>query len=334
QSDDGSEVLELLVQHGYIERDAEGRYRVTPKAVRRIENRALEELFHVGRKGRLGKHETPFRGPGETLHEEARPYEYGDPMADLNLHETLKNAFHRQGGGAPIQITEDDLVVYDTEFQTTCATVVLLDMSGSMSRFGKFGQAKRVAMALQGLVRGRYQSDSLQFVGFYTYASPLTERDLLTAAPKEVSLFDPRVRLRINLDHPPRFVPQHFTNIQAGLQFARRMLRRQPAENKQIITITDGEPTAHIEGRDLLLIYPPSDRTARATLAEVARCAREGIHLSSFALVEDYFYLGLVNFVEQMARVSRGVAAYCNAHDLGHLVIDSFIGGRRKRRTF
>ena len=96
--------------------------------------------------------------------------------------------------------------------------------------------------------------------------------------------------------------------------------------------ITDGEPTAHIEGREVVLIYPPSEKTARATLAEVKRCASSGIRVSSFALIEDYFYTGLVNFVEEMARVSQGVAAYCSTDDLGQIVFDSFIGGRRTRR--
>jgi len=327
------ELVEMLVKRGYVEKDKDGKFRVTPKGVRRVESRALEELFNITRKDKLGKHDTEHRGPGQTIHEESKPYEFGDPVANLNMHETLKNALHRQGGGTPVGISEDDFVVYDTEFQTSCATVVLLDMSGSMMRYGKFGGAKRVAMALQSLVRGRYQGDFLQVVGFYTYASPMTERELLYSAPKPVSIFDPRVHLRISLDNPPGFIPEHFTNIHAGLQFARKILQKQPAENKQIITITDGEPTAHVEGRDLVLIYPPAEKTANITLAEVKRCANAGIHLSSFALVEDYFYLGLVNFVEQMAQVSGGIAAYCNADDLGNLVIDSFVGGRRKKRA-
>lgn len=327
------DLVQKLIEQGYVDRDEEGRFQVTPKGVRRVENRAIEELFDVTRKDKGGKHETEFRGNGQVLHEDSKPYEFGDPVSNLNLHETLKNALSRQGGGTPVRISHEDLVVHDTEYQTSCATVVLLDMSGSMNRYGKYGQAKKVAMALQGMVRGRYQGDFMQVVGFYSYASPLSERELLYSAPKEVSIFDPRVHLRISLDEPPGFVPQHFTNIHAGLQFARRVLKRQPAQNRQIITITDGEPTAHIEGRDLMLIYPPSDRTAKITLAEVKRCASEGIHLSSFALIEDYFYLGLVNFVEQMAQVSGGVAAYCNADDLGNMVIDSFAKGRRQRRT-
>lgn len=327
------DLIEMLVKRGFVEKDADGKYVVTPKGIRRVENRALEELFDIARKDKLGKHETEFRGVGQTIHEESKPYEYGDPVSNLNMHETLKNALSRQGGGSPIQIGEEDLVVHETEYQTACATVVLLDMSGSMNRYGKFGQAKKVALALQSLVRSKYQGDFLQVVGFYTYASLLSERELLLTAPKQVSIFDSRVNLRINLDDPPQFVPEHFTNIQAGLQFARRILLRQPAANRQIITITDGEPTAHIEGREIVLIYPPAERTAARTLAEVKRCADEGIHLASFALIEDYFYLGLVNFVEQMAQVSGGVAAYCNAQDLGNMVVDSFIGGRRTRRT-
>jgi Ca-activated chloride channel homolog len=210
---------------------------------------------------------------------------------------------------------------------------VLLDMSGSMMRYGKFAGAKRVAMALQALVRSRYQGDFLQVVGFYTYASPLSEKQLLYSAPKPVSLYDPYVRLKIPLDNPPGFVPEHFTNIHAGLQFARRVLNRQPAQTKQIICLTDGEPTAHVEGRSIMLIYPPAEKTARLTLAEAKRCADEGIHVSSFALIEDYFYLGLVNFVEQMAHVTGGISATCNASDMGNMVLTSFIGGRRKRRT-
>jgi len=327
------DVVDMLIKRGYVEKDAEGKYVVTPKGIRRVENKALEELFQIARKDKLGKHDTDFRGAGQTVHEDSKPYEFGDPVSNLNMHETLRNALFRQGGGSPVHISEEDLVVYDTEYQTSCATVVLLDMSGSMTRYGKYGQAKKVAMALQSLIRNRYQSDFLQVVGFYTYATPLTERQLLSSAPKPVSIYDSRVRLRINLDRPPRFVPEHFTNIHAGLQFARRILRRNPAQNKQIIIVTDGEPTAHIEGREIVLIYPPAEQTARLTLAEAKRCSDEGLTISSFALVEDYFYLGLVNFVERLAQVTQGVAAFCNADDLGNMVLQSFVGGRKRRRA-
>jgi Ca-activated chloride channel family protein len=336
QTRDDADLLKLLVKEGYLEKDEKGRLAIGPRGVRRIEDKALSELFLIQEKGNLGKHETDFKGTGQALHEDSKPYEFGDPVANLNLHETLKNAFIRQSETARkqgrIQVEEEDFVVYETEYQTSCATVVLLDMSGSMARYGKFYHAKKVALALASLVRGRYAEDSLQLIGFYTYASPLTERGLLRAGPKPVSIFDSRVFLRVPLDNPPEFVPEHFTNIQAGLRFARHALRKQPAANKQIICITDGEPTAHLEGRDLVLMYPPSERTARATLEEVNACTSAGIRLSTFALIEDYFYLGLMNFVDQMARTSRGVAVYCTAGQLGNYVLDSFIHGRHSRK--
>jgi uncharacterized protein with von Willebrand factor type A (vWA) domain len=298
-----------------------------------VQEGALTSLFQIFQRDSVGKHDTPQKGAGNVRLEDSKPYVYGDSLANLDMHETLKNALVRQGGGTPIRVRFEDYMVHETEYQTRCATVLLIDMSGSMGRYGKYHMTKKVALALQALVRGQYPQDSLQMVGFYTFANMLTERQLLLSAPKPVSIYDSRVHLRFSLDEPPKRAPQHFTNIHAGLKLARGLLGRQPAQNKQIIVITDGEPTAHIEGRECVLMYPPSERTATHTLAEVRLCASAGIRISSFALVEDYFYLGLVNFVDEMARVSRGVAAYCSADDLGKYVFDSFIGGRRVRRT-
>jgi Ca-activated chloride channel family protein len=330
--DDQAEIIELLQKEGFLEKDAEGRWRVAPKGVRRVQERALTELFQTFERGGMGKHDTAHKGGGTARLEETEPYVYGDSLANLNLHETLKNAYVRQGGGVPIHPSMDDFVVHETEYQSSCATVVLIDMSGSMARYGKYYTTKKVALALQQMVRGQYPQDTLRMAGFYTLANPLTERDLIGSAPKPVGIYDSRVHLRLSLDDPlPRRL-QHFTNIHAGLKLARSLLARTGSANKQIIVITDGEPTAHLEGREVLLIYPPSEKTARATLAEARRCAQAGIRISSFALIEDYYYLGLVNFVEEMARVTQGVAAYCSAEDLGKFVFDSFIGGRRQRR--
>jgi Ca-activated chloride channel family protein len=329
---EAEDLVKLIQEKGLIEEDGEGRWTVTPRGLRRIQESALSNLFQIFARDAVGKHDTPQKGAGTVQIDDWKPYVYGDPLANLNLHETLKNAMIRQGGGTPIHVSRDDYVVYETEYQTRCATVVLIDMSGSMSRYGKYAMTKKVAMALQAMVRAQYAQDSLQMVGFYTYANVMTERQLLNSAPKPVSLFDSRVHLRFDLDSPPKGVPQHFTNIHAGLRLARSLLARQASQNKQIIVITDGEPTAHIEGREVVLIYPPSEKTAMHTLTEVKKCAAAGIRVSSFALIEDYFYLGLMNFVEEMARVSQGVAAYCSADDLGQYVFDSFVGGRRARK--
>lgn len=329
---DQKDIVELLEKEGLIEKDGEGKYRVAPKGLRRVQEGALHDLFQVFKRDGVGKHDTAQKGGGTVSLEDTKPYVFGDSLAHLNLHETLKNAMMRQGGTLPLKVEYDDLMVHETEFQSSCATVVLIDMSGSMGRYGKYYMTKKVALALQAMVRAQYSQDTLHLVGFYTYANKMTERELLNSAPKPVSMYDSRIHLRFNLDALPPRVPQHFTNIHAGLKLARTLLNRTNASNKQIIVITDGEPTAHLEGRDLLLIYPPSEKTARHTLAEAKRCAQNGIRVSSFALVEDYFYLALVNFVEEMARVTQGVAAYCSADDLGKYVFDSFIGGRRARK--
>jgi uncharacterized protein with von Willebrand factor type A (vWA) domain len=330
--DDMPEVVQMITKEGLIERDEEGKWRVTPKGIRRVQDKTLGELFQTFRRDSAGRHDTLHKGEGTIQLEDTRQYVYGDSLANLDMHETLKNAYIRQGGGVPIRLSHEDYVVHETEYQTRCATVVLIDMSGSMGRYGKYYTTKKVAIALQAMVRAQYPQDSIEMIGFYTFASPMTERQLLNSAPKQVSMYDSRIHLRFDMDKPQGRVPQHFTNIHAGLRLARSHLQRQSAANKQIIVITDGEPTAHIEGRDVVLIYPPAEKTATCTLTEVRRCASAGIRVSSFALIEDYFYLGLVNFVQEMARVSNGVAAYCSVDDLGKFVFESFIGGRHTKR--
>ncbi len=332
EDQDLRDILDLLIREGYLRRDEAGRLVVTAKGLGRVQRRALEALFQEMKRDALGRHETDQRGPGQVVLDECRPWQFGDPVSNLNIPETLRNAVQRRGPGTPIELDPDDFVVYDTEYQTRCATVVLLDMSGSMGRFNKFYHAKLVALALRALVRAAYPGDSIRFVGFYTFASPLSERELLLSTPKRVSLLEERIHLRISLDSPPAFVPEHFTNIQAGLRVARAMLRRESCENRQIILVTDGEPTAHIEGREIVLIYPPARRTLAATLAEAQQARREGIKISAFALVEDYFYFNLLNFVRQLARVCRGVAVHCRADELGKLVLESFQKGRRESR--
>jgi len=173
QSDD--ELVQLLLKGGYLEKDEEGRISIAARGVRRIENKAIEELFAMQKRDTPGKHATDFKGAGPVRHDDSKPYEFGDPVANLNLHETFRNAVarrgqgtspHRQATGMKISLAEQDFVVYETEHQASCATVVLLDMSGSMARYGKFYHAKKVALALLGLVRGRYTEDSIRVMAF------------------------------------------------------------------------------------------------------------------------------------------------------------------------
>src|SRR3954467_13031723 len=151
--DDQPDVIELIQKEGLIERDGEGKWQVSPKGVRRIQESALTSLFQTFQRDALGKHETPQKGEGTVRLEDSRPYVYGDSLANLDLHETLKNAYIRQGGGVPIRLQYDDYVVHETEYQTRCASVVLIDMSGSMGRYGKYAMTKKVALALHAMVQ-------------------------------------------------------------------------------------------------------------------------------------------------------------------------------------
>ena len=128
---DNPDLLQHLIKAGYLERDEKGHFAVSPKGIRRIQERALSELFQIEKKDGIGKHDTNARGAGQVQHDESRPYQFGDPVANLNLHETLKNAVVRQGGGSPIRVSEEDFVVHETEYQTSCATVLLLDWYGT-----------------------------------------------------------------------------------------------------------------------------------------------------------------------------------------------------------
>src|SRR4030095_8419239 len=190
--------------------------------------------------------------------------------------------------GSKIKFDEHDFELHLHEGTTSCSTVVLLDMSGSMMRYGRFLAAKKVAMAMQALVRSRFPQDSIDFVGFYSAAAKITEVALPWVVPKPVTIYDYQVRLRVKLDEIER-APQHFTNLHMGLQLARRILRRRQSENKQILIVTDGQPTAHVEGDFVYLLYPPDKRSTVATLKEAVLAVREGCRLSTFALIEDYW---------------------------------------------
>jgi uncharacterized protein with von Willebrand factor type A (vWA) domain len=203
-------------------------------------------------------------------------------------------------------------------------------MSGSMMRYGRFLAAKKVAMAMQALVRSRFPQDSIDFVGFYSGAAQIPEAALPLTMPKPVTIYDYQVRLRVPLDKLNQ-APQHFTNLHMGLQLARRILRKRQSENKQLFIITDGQPTAHVEGNNVLLLYPPDERSTVATLKEAVLAVREGCRISTFALIEDYWGMDWVGFVDQMTKLTKGVAFYTNSSELSNCIMESYLSGRKKK---
>ncbi len=293
------------------------------------------EVFSNLRTGQREGHEKITSGHGGERIEGTKPYEYGDPVSELDLHQTLHNALTRhglpeKGSGPLIRFDEHDFELHLHEGMTSCSTVVLLDQSGSMMRYGRFSAAKKVAMAMQALVRGRFPQDSIDFVGFYSGASRIPEGLLPLTMPKPVTIYDYTVRLRVPIDKLAK-APQHFTNLHMGLQFARRILKRRTSENKQIFIITDGQPTAHVEDKYVYLLYPPDERSTLATLKEAVLAVREGARISTFALIEDYWGMDWVGFVDQLTKLTKGVAFYTSAAELASCVMESYLSGRKKK---
>src|SRR5258708_27585874 len=188
-------------------------------------------------------------------------------------------------------------------------------MSGSMMGYGRFVSDKKVGMPMQALIRQKFPQDSIDFVGFYSGAAKISEHALPLSMPKPVTIYDYQVRLRVPIDQIDN-APQHFTNLHLGLQLARRILRKRQSENKQIFVITDGQPTAHVEGDFIYLLYPPDQRSTVATLKEAVLAAKEGCRLSTFALIEDYWGMEWVGFVDPLTKLTKGVAFYTNSGEL------------------
>jgi len=340
-----SDLLEKLIQEGLLDKDGKGKLRLTPRAIGRMQKRALMEVFSNLRQGQREGHEKITPGQGGERIEGTKPYQFGDPVSELDLHATLRNALIRQGlpartsttdhgqlttDKAKINFAERDFELHLHEGMTSCSTVVLLDMSGSMMRYGRFLAAKRVAMAMQALIRQRFPQDSIDFVGFYSGANKIPEAMLPLSMPKPVTIYDYQVRLKVPIEQIDR-APQHFTNLHLGLQLARRILRKRASENKQLFIVTDGQPTAHVEGDNIFLLYPPDQRSTVATLKEAVLAVREGCRISTFALIEDYWGMDWVGFVDQLTKLTKGVAFYTSSDQLANCIMESYLSGKKKK---
>jgi uncharacterized protein with von Willebrand factor type A (vWA) domain len=334
-----SEMLEKLLQDGMLDKDGKGKLRLTPRAIGRMQRKALMEVFSNLRQGQREGHEKVTPGLGGERIEGTKAYQYGDPVSELDLHQTLHNALTRHGlpdqsqvanRKSQIHFDEHDFALHLHEGVTSCSTVVLLDMSGSMMRYGRFLAAKKVAMAMQALVRGRFPQDSIDFVGFYSGATRIPEIMLPLAMPKPVTVYDYQVRLRVPINQLDK-APQHFTNLHMGLQLARRILQKRASENKQIFIVTDGQPTAHVDGDFVYLLYPPDTRSTVATLKEAVLAVREGCRLATFALIEDYWGMEWVGFVDQMTKLTKGLAFYTSSAELASCIMESYLSGRKKK---
>jgi uncharacterized protein with von Willebrand factor type A (vWA) domain len=315
-----------------LEYDGRGRYRLTPKAMRLFQSKVLSHIFSQLQASKTGRHEQPIEGEGAVESPRTRPYEFGDSVAHLDISSSMVNALLREGPHLPVRLRPEDLVVHRTRVTPKVATCVLLDMSGSMRYDQQYVNVKRMGLALEGLIRTEYPGDYLQFIEMYTFAKPRHFSEIAQLMPKPVTIFHPVVRLKVDMSRPDvseLLVPQHFTNIQHGLQTARRLLALQDTPNRQIALITDGLPTAHFEGSTLYMLYPPDPRTEEATLREALLCAREGITINIFLLSSWNQSEEDVRFAYRLARATRGRVIFAAGRELDRYVIWDYLQRRR-----
>ncbi|MGH7775917.1 MAG: VWA domain-containing protein [Candidatus Dormibacterales bacterium] len=299
-------VVETLQKAGYVER-RERRLELTPRGMRRIGQGALREIFDQLRKTRAGQHAVADAGLGSEAADELKPYEHGDPFL-VDLRETLFNSLQREGPRVPVRMSGEDFVVRRTEHTSQASTVLMVDMSRSMFLRGCFLAAKKVAIALDALIRSQYPRDHLYVIGFSNHAVELRPDTLA-----QITLND--------------YV--YGTNMQHGFQLARSLLARHRG-NRQIIMVTDGEPTAHLDNGRVYFAYPPTFRTIQETLKEAQRCTRDRITINTFMLERGPY---LTEFINQMTRVNRGRAFFVSPERLGQYILVDYVSGRQRRRA-
>jgi uncharacterized protein with von Willebrand factor type A (vWA) domain len=299
------EFLEILEKAGYIRKKGDG-WELTPRALRKIGQRALGEIYSQLKKAAYGKHQLKESGVGVERADDVKKYEFGDPF-HLHLQQTMMNALFREGPEVPVRLDKDDFEVYSTEQLTQTATVLMVDLSWSMALRGSFQAAKKVALALNNLIRQIFPRDSLYIIGFSAYARELKAEQL------------PYVRWDESVLG---------TNMHHALMLAQQLLAKHKAGTKQIIMITDGEPTAHLEHGRSYFAYPPSPVTIRETLKEVRRCTRKDITINTFMLDRSYY---LKEFVNQIAKINKGRVFYTTPDKLGQYILVDYVSQKRKR---
>lgn len=310
--DDSAEALEQLQQlldtlenAGYIRRKGDG-WELTPQGMKKIGQRALGEIYQQLKKQGIGNHPLPQSGRHGERQDDTKTYEFGDPF-HLHMGRTIMNAIERDGPQAPVRLLPDDFEIYRSEQVTTTTTVVMVDLSWSMALRGSFQAAKKVALALHNLISAQYARDKLYVIGFSAYARELKVEDL------------PYVRWDESVLG---------TNMHHALMLARRLLAKHRGGTRQIIMISDGEPTAHLERGRSQFSYPPSPVTIRETLKEVKRCTQEGITINTFMLDRNYY---LKEFVNQLAKINGGRVFYTTPDKLGEYILVDYVQNRRSK---
>ena len=304
--DDLKKLLDTLEEAGYVRPTGDDKWELTPRGSRMIGQRALGEIYARLRRQSLGNHAIPEEGRfGERL-EQTKAHEFGDPF-HLHLPRTIRNAIDRDGPHTPVRLRHQDFEIYRSEQVTSTATAMLVDLSWSMALRGSFQSAKKVALALHNLITSQYPRDSFYIIGFAAYARELKAHDLPFLQWDEYLLG---------------------TNMQHALLLAERLLAKHDASTKQVIMISDGEPTAHLENGQAQFAYPPTPATIRETYKAVKRCTQKGIAINTFMLDANQY---LKEFMDDIARINGGRVFYTSPEKLGEYILVDYVQHKRKK---
>jgi uncharacterized protein with von Willebrand factor type A (vWA) domain len=282
----------------------DGRLEVTPKGARKLGERALVKVFERLRRDREGTHEARDPGGQAEPTGATRPWRFGD-SGQIAVQRTVFNAVLRGGDAEDLRLLPEDFELVEAEQRTETATALLLDLSFSMPLRGHFVHAKKMALALHALIEGRYPHDTLYLIGFSDYARRMEPRDLTAPGLERV----------------------YGTNMHHAFNLAGRLLAEHPRAARQVIMVTDGEPTAHLEGEQSFFSWPPVRRTIELTLAEAMRLSKAGVTLNIFMLEESP---GLARFMERLAELTAGRVFLMDDRELGDFVVRDYVARRAR----
>jgi uncharacterized protein with von Willebrand factor type A (vWA) domain len=325
------DILKELAERQGLQASKRG-FELTPKAYRLFQSKLLSQIFAQLQTSKTGRHTVDITGEGAVETQRTKPYEFGDSIVHMDIPGTMVNAMIRQPTERPIRLRSEDIEIHRTKNNPKCATCVIMDMSGSMRYDGLYFNVKRMALALEGLIRSEYPGDYLQFIEMATFAKPKHPSQVVELLPKPVTIMSSVVRLKADMSDPnitEGMIHPHFTNIQHALSMARQYLAGQDTPNKQIFLITDGLPTAHFEQSTLYLLYPADPRTEEATMREGALCARDGIVINLFLLSTWNQSREDIQFAHRLAEQTRGRVFFTAGRDLERFVVWDYIAHKK-----
>ncbi len=325
-------VREMAERQG-LDRDEKGAFHLTPRAHKIFQSRLLARIFSQLKASRSGRHEGRIVGDGSVELPTTKQYEFGDSISNLDTTQSAINAMLKRPDERPVRLLSDDLEIHTTKNSPKCATVVIMDMSGSMRYDGQYMNVKRMGLALQGLITSNYPGDFLRFIEMYSFAKLRRPGEIIDLMPKPVTIHNPVVRLKADMSAEnisEHDVPPHFTNIQHALRLARQNLATADSINKQIVLITDGLPTAHFEGEMLYLMYPPDPRTEKETMREANQCAKEGIVINMFLVPSWSQSEDDIRFAYRLAEQTKGRVFFTAGNDLDRFVLWDYIDRKRE----